>query len=61
MVSLLASTLLIGLGRINKDLSWFTSGRVYAVHGWLLVGLQSSSHSRSQGYIRAHLEFGACE
>ena len=29
MVSLLASTLLIGLGSISKNLSWFTSGRVY--------------------------------
>ena len=42
VVSLLASTLMTGLGSISKDLSWFTSGRVYAVHGWLLVGLQSS-------------------
>ena len=55
VASLLASTLLIGLGSISKDLSWFTTGKVYAVHGWLLVGLQSSQHGRSQGCIRAHL------
>ena len=61
VVSLLASTLMTGLGSISKDLSWFTSGRVCAVHGWLLVGLQSSQHGWSQGYIRAHLELGACE
>ena len=55
VVSLLASTLLIGLGSISKDLSWFTPGRMYAIHGWLLVGLLLLQHGRAQGNTRDHL------
>ena len=61
VVSLLASTLLLGLGGISKDLSWFTPGQVYLIHGWLLVGLHLLQHGRAQGNTRDHLEAGACE
>ena len=60
MASLLASSLLIGLGSIGKDLSWFTPGRVYAVHGWLLVSLHSSHRCSAQGGAPAHAELGNC-
>ena len=61
VVSLLASTLLLGLGGIDKDLSWFTPGRVYAIHGWLLVGLHLSQRGHAQGNTREHLESDAGE